>query len=205
MSECERGIRFSHRTAVRDVRLVVDAHVRYPAKTADAITRAFVTERAPRGLKKRVAKKAAFKMVTLAPGGIGGGRLRSARNLLLNWGAVVGVGTSVAQVVANASGPPWLLVLSVLPVAQQFFPALNRQLSERHAAVLWTLWHHGAATNRVRDVSLRRLVNKSLSEYGCSLMPAPELKRVLADLEQLRCVERNITGWQVVTDVKVKG
>jgi hypothetical protein len=95
--------------------------------------------------------------------------------------------------------------LALFPVAQQFFPALTRSMSERHAAVLWTLWQHGAATNRVPDASLRRLVNESLKEYGCVSMKAKELQRVLTDLGDLRCVERTISGWRVVEDVEVKG
>lgn len=200
MRHAEAEFRFSRRAAIRDVRSVVDGHVRFPAKTAQVIAEKFVAERFP-----KTREKLSEGVVRIGPGGIGGGRLRSTRNLLLNWGAVLGAGTSVVQAVATTSGPPWLLVLGVLPVAQQFFPALDRQLSERHAAVLWTLWQHGAATNRVPDVSLRGLVDQSLAQYGCPLMPTLELERVLADLEQLRCVERTITGWRVVTDVKVKG
>jgi len=170
------------------------------------VTKVFVTTKKKRTTRQKVAFKiAGVKKVRLAPGGVGGGRMRSLRNLVLNWGSVLGGGASAAHVAATSSGPPWLLALALFPVAQQFFPAMSRDLSERHAAVLWTLWQHGAATNRVPDASLRRLVNESLKEYGCVSMTAKELQRVLTDLGDLRCVERTISGWRVIADVEVKG
>ncbi len=193
-----RRRRYSERAAVAAVRVLLEGRVERPRNAARALVSRFVTDNIPRRV---VAKKAATK-VAFRRGCIRRATVQSVH--FLNWKSALGAGASTIVALATVN-QPWVLALSCLAVAAQFYPSFTRSVGARHAVVLWALWSRGGGANRVPDAAILPLVNRTLLKDGSSKMSMRELRSVLEDLEELRCAEQTLTGWRVVTRVKVTG
>ena len=92
-----------------------------------------------------------------------------------------------------------------LVVTESLVSGTRVELSERDAAVLWTLYREGEAALTMCSDKILEAVNAELSKAGRPDMSRQELTDVLKRLVELRSIEKQDTGgWRLRERVTVE-
>lgn len=107
---------------------------------------------------------------------------------------------SIFPIVA-ATHMPWLIPFAALVICNKFWSLQNIQITERDAAVIWTMWNYITNHNKLKknNIGLKNcinaemvlgLVNKELSNFKRPEMTQKELNVIIKNLETMRCIEK---------------
>jgi uncharacterized protein YlbG (UPF0298 family) len=150
--------------------------------------------------------------LVIGPIGIGGGKSIKPGNILLNWRKLlVGVSDTILTVAEAGAGTgtgavamPWLIPFAGLVVLDKILSLLTIEITERHAAVIWTIWSNRDPKDCVEGKAILKLVNKELKKYNLPKMNQKELDTILEELKKLKCIkEIEENKWCLREKVKV--
>ena len=110
-------------------------------------------------------------------------------NILLNWRKLLKDSPDSILTIVGAVAVPWLIPLAGLVVWNNVWSLLSIKIDERHAAVIGAMWKNSDEENCIRNDKVLDLVNKDLSEYNRPIMNEKELKGILKNLEEMKCIE----------------
>jgi uncharacterized protein YlbG (UPF0298 family) len=142
--------------------------------------------------------------LVIGPIGIGEGKSIKPGNILLNWRKLlVGVSETILTV-TGAVAMPWLIPFAGLVVLDTILSLSTIEITERHAAVIWTIWSNRDLKNCVEGKAILKLVNKELKKYNLPKMNQKELDTILEELKKLKCIkEIEENKWCLREKVKV--
>jgi hypothetical protein len=103
-------------------------------------------------------------------------------------------GSESILTVVGAISIPWLIPLAALVVWNKIWSLCNVEVSERHAAVVWTMWHNRDKDNCIEPSTVVKLVNSELLKYNRHKMNRKELNQIQKDLENMQCIEKSDSG-----------
>lgn len=129
-------------------------------------------------------------LMTMQPGGRGGGRSAKAGNIQLNIQKLITAIAGGVIAVAGAVTTPWTLPFAAIIIWDSIYSGTNIEISEREAVVLWTLWKNRDPKNCVSSNGLLELVNSELTAYGRHAMSEQELIDCLDNLQRIKSVKK---------------
>jgi hypothetical protein len=100
--------------------------------------------------------------------------------------------------IAGAAQIPWTIPLVALEIWDNLWSLLKVDLSEREAAVFWTMWLRADREDCVAGDQVLAYVNEELSRHGRDPITEQEVEDSLRALERMGCIERsrgNPTKW----------
>lgn len=119
-----------------------------------------------------------------------GARSSKPGNILLNWRKLLIDGAESILTITGAVSVPWLIPLAGLIVWNKVWSLLNIKIDERHAVVIWVMWHNRDEENCIEEEKILGLVNEELENYNRPKIPQKELEDILKDLEEMQCIEK---------------
>ena len=122
-------------------------------------------------------------------GGLGGARSSKPGNIWLNWRKLLIDSSESILTIVGAVAVPWLIPLAGLVVWNKVWSLSSIKIDERHAAVIWTMWKNSDEENCIKNDKVLDLVNKDISKYNRPIMNEKELKDILKNLEEMKCIE----------------
>lgn len=147
---------------------------------------------------------AGSRSIFVGPGGMGGGTSKKAGNVLLDWKELFVICSDSALTLAGAVSIPLLIPLAALVVWNKFYSLTNIQITERTAAVIWTMWKNRDAKNCIENEKILDLINVELLNYNRPKMVQDELKTIIKDLEDMKCIkEIDKNMWQLIERVVI--
>lgn len=129
----------------------------------------------------------------MRPGGRGGGRSIKPGNILLNFRKLVASVAAGGLTVVGAVAVPWTGPLAALVVWDILWSNLKAEVSEREAAIIWTMWVNREDNGCVSDAELLDAVNSEFKRNGRSSISREELDDSLATLNRMGCIKRSKT------------
>jgi hypothetical protein len=137
--------------------------------------------------------------ITMQPGGHGGGRSRKLGNVRLNLRKLVEALATAGLSAVGLAQAPWAAPLAALVLWSQLRSTTEVSVSEREAAVIWTMWaHRRTEDNTISDDQLFSLVNRELRESGRHEISREELDASLDILSRVGTVstwKNDTTRW----------
>ena len=111
-------------------------------------------------------------------------------NIWLNWRKLLIEGAESILTITGVVSFPWLTPLAGLIVWNKVWSLLNIKIDERHAVVIWVMWHNRDEENCIEEEKILGLVNEELEKYNRPKMSQKELEDILKDLEEMQCIEK---------------
>lgn len=110
---------------------------------------------------------------------------------------------SIFPIVA-ATHTPWLIPFAALVICNKFWSLQNIPITERDAAVIWTMWEEKDSEDCVKAEMVLDLVNEKLSRYSRSQMTQQEFEGIIRNLRKIKCIEETKENkWHLLEEVKV--
>ena len=129
-------------------------------------------------------------LIVLNPGGRGGGRSLKPGNVRLNMLKLMhAVAGGVASVV-TAINTPWLAPFVAVRTWHDLRASVDVTITERDAAVLWTMWKHRDGSNYVAEDGLLNAVDSEMAAHGHQSISQIELDDSLATLSKISTIAR---------------
>ncbi len=146
-----------------------------------------------------------FESLSIRPGGVGSGASLKAGNVILDWKKLLVEGSESLFAIVGATAMPWLIPFVGLVVLNRVHSLLKVEISERHAAVVWTMWSHAGAQRVFEPDELLTLVNQEVVTFDRPIFSEQELETVLTELEKMRCIEKADAGaWRLREKVVIR-
>lgn len=155
-------------------------------RVATEVIRNFVTVTPPE--QPRVELRA----IVMDMGGREGGVSTKPGNILLSMRKLVTILAGGVLTIATSLEAPWIAVLAALVVWDSVWSGLQVELTEREAAIIWTMWLNRDGENTIPDSSLLALVNGELSKYGRASLSHQQLADSLDRLKKIGCIKKSI-------------
>lgn len=130
-----------------------------------------------------------LESITLRPGARGGGHSVKPGNIFLNLQKLVTTLAASSLTVMGTVAVPWTAPLAAIVIWNSVWSNLKVELTEREAAILWTMWVNRDDDRCVADVDLLDKVNSGLRAYGRSSISRQELDDALETLKKMGCIE----------------
>jgi hypothetical protein len=147
-----------------------------------------------------------ISLFILKPGGGGGGRSFKPGNVRLNIQKLMHAVAGGAVSVMTAVDRPWLIPFVAIRTFNDLCTSLEVKITERDAAVLWTIWKHCDGSGFVAEDDLLNNVNSELADYGRNRISQMELDDSLTTLTKISTIERSasiIGKWKLTEGVLV--
>ncbi len=128
-----------------------------------------------------------FHLITLDSRG--GGISRKPGNIVLNWRRLF---TSIPNIVLTGVGAvalPWLWPFAVLAIWNEVWGQSKIELSQRHGIAIAAMWENRSNKQRIGKSEALTHINDKLTEYGYPEMVEKEFCKIIADLEEMQCIE----------------
>ena len=93
--------------------------------------------------------------------------------------------------VVGAVAIPWTAPLAALVIWDTLWSNFKADLSEREAAIIWTMWVRRDRDDCISDSGLLDLVNTELEIYGRGAISKQELHDSLETLINMGCIKRS--------------
>jgi len=141
---------------------------------------------------------------SMREGGIGGGTSNKPGNILLNWKKLLVNASESILAIGGATAIPWLIPFAALVVFKKIYLISTIEISERAAALIWTMWKNCDEEDCIEYKLIKHLVNLELSHHKRHEMEQKELDILLKDLEKMKCI-KEIDGnkWWLRETIKV--
>jgi hypothetical protein len=184
-----------HQTIIEAARLAIWQYREATGKVlpdglATELVRSFVTITPPEivMLPPTGPPPGTIGMIVMATDWQGGGTSRKPGNILLDLRKLTKAISEGALGVVSIPGAPWAAVFLAAALVVDVQSMVNVPLSEREAAILWTMWEHHDQFS-VDGIGLRELVNAELRRHGRQGISSQELDQSLRILERIGCIE----------------
>jgi hypothetical protein len=128
-------------------------------------------------------------LITMAPGGMGGGRSTKPGNVTLNVQKFLVALAKIPLTAAAVNARPWTAPFAFLVLWDELVSRVRVEIDEREASVVWTLWVNKDAEGCVAKDLLLGLVNDDRKSFDVAPLAADDLKESVKKLRKLRCVE----------------
>lgn len=122
-------------------------------------------------------------------------------NILFDWKKLLTFASGVILIFGGLA-QPWLIPVAGLVIVKNFYSDMTIQLSERHGAVIQTIWNNKDEKNCVKDDRILSLVNEELEKNNRNPMNKEELGKILNHLRKLKSVKKEGDKWQIIEAVK---
>ena len=130
------------------------------------------------------------RSIFMEPGGMGGGTSKKTGNILLDWRELFVICSDSVLTIVGAVSIPLLIPLAALVVWNKYYSLTSIQITERTAAVIWTMWKNRDIENCIRAEKILDLTNLELLSYSLPKMTQGELEIIIKDLEKIKCIEK---------------
>lgn len=148
-----------------------------------------------------------LESVSMVEGGIGGAKSTKPGNLLLSMQKLFTSVSSGVLTIAGTLSNPWLAPFCAIVLWDSVYSGMTTNLTEREAAILWTMWENRENENCVPHNTLLDKVNNELKIYECTLISQKELEHSLKVLEKISCIKRSRhdeSKWILIEDIDVE-
>lgn len=129
-----------------------------------------------------------FHLVTMFEQGRGGGSSCKPGNITLNIRRLITTVASGVLTIAGIVTAPWTVPFAGIILWDSLWSGIHRDISERDAAILWTMWQHHDAAETVPKAGLVDKVNQQLANAGRNAISQEELDDSLRTLVEIRCI-----------------
>ena len=133
--------------------------------------------------------EARFELVTLRPGGLGGGSTTKPGNVVLNLRKLVVAIANGAITIAGGLAVPWVLIVGALVVWDNLWSCLQLEIGDNQACVLWTLWNGRDEDRTFPKRDVQDAVNRERSRFGMQPLGAGEIDHAIGDLVRMGCIK----------------
>lgn len=147
-----------------------------------------------------------LELITMRTDGRGEVRSVKPGNVFLNINKLMAAIATASLAVISAITVPWTAPLAALIIWDRVWSRLKVQLSEREAAIIWTMWTNKDDNRLVSDVDLLDKVNSELAKHGRGSISRQELDDALETLKNMACIQRSESEpskWWLREGVKV--
>lgn len=147
-----------------------------------------------------------LEFMTITEGGRGEGRSVKLGNIILNIGKPVAAVAASGLAISASVAVPWTAPFAAIVIWDAIWSNLKAELSEREAAIIWTMWLNCDENNCVSHAGLLDMVNLELTKHGRSAISPQELHDSLQILNRMKCIKRSKSDplkWWLCEWVKV--
>jgi hypothetical protein len=130
-----------------------------------------------------------IQLMTMSPGGLGGGSSTKPGNITLNLRQLVVAVASGTLTMVGATVAPWTLIFGALVTWDSLWSSLQVELGEAEASVAWALWKACDADHTVAKKEVITIVNKERGAFGKQKLSTQEIDFALGRLERMRCIQ----------------
>jgi hypothetical protein len=131
------------------------------------------------------------EMVTVRPGGRGGGVTTKPGNVVLNLRKLITAIASGALTIAGTAAVPWMLVVGALVTWDRLYSSAQLEINEVQACVAWSLWVSRDAAGTLAKVEVFDVVNRERENFGQQPLSVKEVDYALQDLERMGCIQQS--------------
>ena len=132
-----------------------------------------------------------LEMMTVRPGGRGGGVTTKPGNVVLNWRKLITAIASGALTIAGTAAMPWMLVVGALVTWDRVYSSAQLEINEVQACVAWSLWVSRDAASTVAKSEVFDVVNRERDNFGQQQLSVKEVDYALRDLERMGCIHQS--------------
>ncbi len=162
-----------------------------------------ITEEAPSGFPDDDSPSVSSNYGLITVGGVGEifseARSRRLRNVRFNLSKLFKGAIALSLAVPAALNMPWATPFLVLRSLLDLNEAMEVKLTERDAAVIWTMWRASDPGNMVRGDTLLEQVNGQLEAYGRSKVSQTLLDESLIRLQEVAVIKPAAGGkWALI-------
>ncbi len=146
------------------------------------------------------------RLVIISEGGKGNGSTWKPGNITLNIRKLVEAVAASGLAISTAITVPWTAPFAVIVVLGKIRSNIRAELSEREAAIIWTMWLNRDENNCVSHAGLLDMVNSELTKYRRSVISPEELEDSLQILNRMKCIKPSKSAplkWRLCERVKV--
>ena len=148
-----------------------------------------------------------MELVTMLPGGRGGGTTTKPGNVVLNLHKLVRAIATGALTVAGTMAVPWTLIVGALVTWDNLWSCLELEINDVQACVLWSLWQACDHRNTIAKADVLTAVRHEREVAGLQPLSEREVVYALDDLVKMRCIGQSSSDperWWLREWVKVK-
>lgn len=148
----------------------------------------------------------AFRTVIISLGD--GGKSFKLGNLWLDLRKLLTVISTSTLSFVGAVAVPWTTPLAVLLVLDALRETMTKNITEKQASVLYTLWSRGGQAHSIGFDKMLVLVNEDRSCHGYAAITPGELRDAIATLQHIGCIEQsgdNPKKWRLRERIQLKG
>ncbi len=110
-------------------------------------------------------------------------------NISLNWKKLLLSGAESTFHTMACISNPILIPLAAIIIWNKIWTNLQIDLDQRHATVLWTMWHNCDNNKKIDKIDLLSLVNEECQKFNIPILHEKELSDICHDLERIKCIE----------------
>uniref|UniRef100_UPI001F4A4142 hypothetical protein n=3 Tax=Pseudomonas aeruginosa TaxID=287 RepID=UPI001F4A4142 len=135
-----------------------------------------------------------LECIMVGRSGRGGGRSSKPGNVRFNLRALIDAVASGTLGITGAQATPYLIPLVAIVFWNAIWRAMNIQLTEQEAVVVYVMWMHKDAKHEVVSSGLLQKVNDHQGKYGRSPLSSQDLTHALRNLESIGCIKKSRNG-----------
>lgn len=128
-------------------------------------------------------------LLTMSPGGLGGGSTTKPGNVTLNLRRLVVAVASGTLTMVGATMAPWTLILGALVTWDSLWSSLQLDLGEADASVAWALWKTCDGDHTVAKGEVVAAVNYERGAFGKQPLSSQEIDFALGRLQRMQCIQ----------------
>jgi len=147
-----------------------------------------------------------FQFITITEGGKGRGRSIKPGNIILNMRKLFTAVAASGLAISASIAVPWTTPFAAIVIWDAVWSNLKAELSEREAAIIWTMWLNCDENNCLPHAGLLEMVNFKFTTYGRLMINQQELDDSLEILRRMGCIKRSKSDaslWWLCEWVKV--
>lgn len=148
-----------------------------------------------------------MRLMTLQPGGLGGGSTTKPGNVTLNLRKLVRAIGNGTLTIAGAMVAPWTLLIGALLTWDALWSCLRLEIGEDQACVAWVLWSMRDASNTVAKTEVFDAVTRERKRFGKQPLSTQEVDHALRELARMGCIKPSVNDpgrWWLREWVRVK-
>jgi hypothetical protein len=148
-----------------------------------------------------------MKLVTIVPGGHGGGTTTKPGNVVLDLRKLVSAIATGALTIAGTMAVPWTLIVGALVTWDNLWSCLELKIDDVQACVLWSLWQARDDRYTVAKADVLEAVQRERQVAGAQPLSQQEIVHALKDLAKMKCIKespRDPERWRLRERVKIE-
>jgi len=136
-------------------------------------------------------KQVFMHLVTMSPGGMGGGQSTKAGNIRFQLGKLFDALSKSTFTTVTIHTIPWLIPFGAIRLWSDLSSTVKISITEIDASVLYAMWINKNAERTVDEGKVLGFVNKERGKFSKSLLISADIFRSLNTLESIRVIARS--------------